>query len=780
MQLIFHKNKNKFLRHFVLLFLLFAYTVLPKNALGQQFKLFQSSGGAQIVINQKDTLLNAWAGGMLNPQFSNIDFNNDGRQDIFVFEPADSKISLFQSLTNGEYLYVPQFESSFPNLKNWALLVDYNKDGKADIFTFAQRSAGIDIYKNISSGNKLAFEKVADQLEYEDIEFRLNLYAPSSDIPAITDIDNDGDLDILSYDVLQYHIQYYKNLSMEKYGVPDSLDYRIADRCWGKFAESFSANTVILGEDCGKVGKRGKQHGGSTLLAFDNDGDGDKDMLLGDIGYKNLLFLENGRIRNNAPFTEMDSMIMVDTTFPKNTMQKADITLFPAAFLVDINGDNISDLVVSPQALFESQTRNQVLAYINNGPQNKPKFDFLRSTFLQNTMFYGEERSAPAFVDYNNDSLMDLVIGVKANEQNHYEYSKLQLYKNIGTRTKAVFTLVKNDLGSLSTAGMAALTPAFKDLNGDEKPDLVVGNENGDVLFYYNQGLDAAQIPTFSKQNLPEISVGQNSKPALADLDGDGLIDLLVGELSGNINYYKNTGSANSPVFTLVTDTFGGIVTNHFYYQYEYDDDGNIIDSTRVKESNGASAPALTDMDGDGKTDLVLGTTYGELFICFNVTDSLNKKLTPVSNLIYNQFTGKTEAKIFGYVTVPAASDLDGDGKAEILLGNYRGGLYYFASQPVVLAINETINNSKAGKLSVYPNPASKNLYIQWPENASSKDYNLLITNALGQVTYMQSVKNALGKPLVTDVSNLAAGLYIVTLTDADGKYFSAKIYMAP
>lgn len=757
----------------ITLFLLLAYILSPKNALGQEFRMYQSPRGADVVIGTGDTLLNAWAGGMLNPQFSNINMNGDARADIFVFEPADGKVSIFISQPDGSFRYSPEYESAFPKMSNWALLVDYNKDGKEDIYTYSSRGAGLDIYRNISTGSDIAFEKVAERLQYADVEFSLNVYVPSSDIPAIADMDNDGDMDILSYDVLQYHIQYYKNLSMEKYGVPDSIDYRIADRCWGKFAESFSANTVILGEDCGSVGKREKQHGGSTLLAFDKDGDGDKDMLLGDVGYNNLIYLQNGKIKNGSPFTRSDSMIAVDTVFPRGT-QKAEVTLFPAAFLVDINNDGKKDLMVSPQGQFESKTTRQILTYINNGTDAIPKFDFLQDDFLQNTTVDVGVRSAPAFIDYNNDSLMDLVVTAKANPEVDYRYSSLRLYKNIGSASHPVYEKVSDDFAGLSTLKMAALTPHFKDINGDGKPDLIFGNEAGEVHFYYSQGVDANQLPTFATAGISVIDVGQYSKPALADLDRDGMVDLVIGEQSGNFNYYRNTGSANSPVFTLINDTFGNAVTNRFYYQYEYNDSGKVIDSVLMKEPNGASSPEIADVDADGKWDMISGSVYGDLIIYFNIEDSLNSTFARETFFIYDPLTDKNKEGAFGFVTVPAGANLDGDAKPEIFVGNYRGGLYYLASQPVILGINERIK-SKFQPLSIYPNPATQTAYIQLPENTLSKDFVLRITNTLGQTTYMQSVKNASGK-IEVNVSNLAKGIYFVSLQQSNGGYYSAKL----
>lgn len=68
----------------------------------------------------------------------------------------------------------------------------------------------------------------------------VNLYVSSIDIPAIEDVDGDGDLDIITFSILGSQVEYHKNLSMERYGDCDSLDYELRNKCWGFFTEGAS------------------------------------------------------------------------------------------------------------------------------------------------------------------------------------------------------------------------------------------------------------------------------------------------------------------------------------------------------------------------------------------------------------------------------------------------------------------------------------------------------------------------------------------------------------
>ena len=204
-----------------------------------------------VLSSSGDTLQNPWAGGINSVQFSEIDLNLDGIKDLFVFDRLGNRITTYiNSGTPNQvaYTFAPEYIQLFPkDLKNWVLLRDYNCDGKMDIF--ASSSGEVAVYKNTSAA-QLAFTLEKDKLLFDgqpdsSLPNYTNLFIKTSDIPAIDDIDNDGDLDFLRLAITGERIEYLKNLSMEKYSSCDSLDFQIRNKCWGYVKEFVGENKVV-------------------------------------------------------------------------------------------------------------------------------------------------------------------------------------------------------------------------------------------------------------------------------------------------------------------------------------------------------------------------------------------------------------------------------------------------------------------------------------------------------------------------------------------------------
>ena len=117
-----------------------------------------------------------------------------------------------------------------------------------------------------------------------------NIYVNTVDVPAIDDIDGDGDLDILSFEVGGGHLYMYRNYSVERNYRRDSLVFNLYDDCWGKFLDNGFERTATLGNASTCAMGIVQRHPGASITTFDADNDGDKDALLVVCRMKILLF----------------------------------------------------------------------------------------------------------------------------------------------------------------------------------------------------------------------------------------------------------------------------------------------------------------------------------------------------------------------------------------------------------------------------------------------------------------------------------------------------------
>ncbi len=683
------------------------------------------------VIINADTLKYPFAGGFNNPQFSDIDLNGDGIMDLFVFDRSGNRVITF--LNKGtpnvvDYKYAPEYQTKFPELASWALLVDYNNDGKKDIYTSTLKK-GIKVYRNdYSVVDGLKFTLV-DSLLYADGAL---LYVSEWDLPAIKDIDSDGDIDILTFNFAGAKMEYYKNLSIENYGNSDSLKYTLQENCWGTFEESWGGCTVML-DTCDPGKMSGVRHAGSTTLALDLDCDNDMEAIIGDITCTKPYMLTNGGDSTNA------HMISVSTSYP--LIHPIDISRFPAAFYVDVNNDGARDLLASPNALYISENNSSSWYYKNINTDCTPDFSFQTNSFLQNDMIDVGEGANPVFFDYNGDSLLDLVIGNYGYYSSSSPYiSGLSLYRNRGTPTQPVFELVTNDYANINSYGLLGVYPAFGDLDGDGDLDMILGESEGN-LYYFDNTAGSGNPANFvlTQSNYKNIDVGQFSTPQLVDVNCDGLLDLLIGERSGNLNFYENTGSKTLADFTLVSTTFGG------------------VDVIASGDLTGYSSPFLTVLDSTGKYSLLVGSEHGRIYQYTDIENNLNGNFT-LTDTVFSGIKAGERASISG-------ADLNHDGTIDLAVGNYGGGiaLYLNSGSPPPPLICPPAPPPPPFSTSIFPNPVQDNLYISILGTSIDDIAVIKIYNLIGQQLFSESFTENL-ESIVVNLEIYSAGIYFCKL----------------
>ena len=706
---------------------------------------------------------NAWAGGLNFVQVSNIDLDIDGIKDVITFDRSGNKLRTF--INNGtvgavDLTYNPLYESKFPYLHDWALLVDYNCDGKEDIFAFSDVGVGIKIYKNISSvATGLQFILVEDllQAKYNPPTATLsNLYITPVDIPAFCDIDNDTDIDIITFANSSTYIEYHQNQSMELYGTCDSLIFEMANKCWGYAAESAMTNSFTLNDTCiANVSSpeltdttsdlRSPLHSGGSELCWDLDGDGDKEIIVGDLSFNNLTMLTNGGTPTAGHFTA------TDINFPANNLSTiaANTTVFPAAYSVDMDYDGVKDLIISPNAPNYSENTSSVIYYKNTGANNFPDFDFIQSNILQDNMIEVGEGSYPSFFDYDNDGLKDLFVG----NYGYYGASfqpKIAQFKNIGTATNPEFDLITLDYANLSSLSILNMVPAFGDLDGDTDADLIIGGFDGKLHYFENTALIGATAnfvltaPNFKNSNNRVIDVGDYAAPQIVDLDGDGKNDLIVGARNGKLAYYNHIGTGTTPILSMdsMSHFWGGVKVNRPTYFIGY------------------SYPFLFKQSGVSK--LMVGAESGYLQIYDSIDGNLGGTFTKTDTTYLDIFQGTR--------TAPNGADINNDGLMDLMVGNYAGGLSFYKGTASLVSIAENIIDFNA---ELFPNPTNNSFTIRIlsEENTNlttcRQVYVLEIYNVMGQLISAEKIENNI---ISVDTQHLSQGMYICKVSEINTK----------
>ena len=687
----------------------------------------------------------AWVGGLNNPQFSNMDFNDDGRPDLFVFDRQGDVPLVF--LADGPesaegWTYSPFWSKRFPALRHWAILRDVNCDGLEDLITSSQN--GIVIYRASRDGG-LQFTVDTNRLTYVESGFTRFLGVTEIDIPAIEDVDGDGDRDVLTFNLGGGYVEWYRNRAADQGDPCGTFDLELDDKCWGRFYESGISQTVQL-DTCqtGSPTERSGVHSGSTLMAFDEDGDGDLELVLGDLSFDNLNRLHNGGTPDFALMTSQD------TSYPEYD-EPYHVNQYPAPFYVDVDQDGRGDLLVSPNSSVLGRGIDNVSYYKDMGTGADVIWQRIAEDFLVGDMIDVGRGSNPVFFDYDSDGLLDLAIGNSAyTPAVGTKIGQLALYKNTGTADVPAFTLVDLDFANISIYGFENVHPAFGDVDGDGDVDLVVGEENGLIHLFANNPVSGVANFTLSVPGWQGIDPGKTSTPLLIDLDRDGDLDLLIGERNGNLNFYRNDGSSTSALYTLVTETFGGVVL--------------ASGPTNIGEVQ----PFVVEDPETGQYRLYVGERTGRIWRYDNWESDLTATFALMDSTVGNLDLGERSRV--------GLADLNGDGVLELIAGNMRGGLsLYREGEPIGINSNEY---STAPALQIWPNPAQDQI---WLRSGFQGDARVQVIDSRGVVWIEQSFNSQL---MQLDVKTLPEGLYrVVALSGAkrqSGSFVRTDPYARP
>lgn len=542
------------------------------------------------------------------PQF--IDIDGDSDLDLFVQERSNDLIHF----ENTGSAAVPRYEWRSDRYRDidigeWYRFIDMDGDGDYDMIAEWPYSY-VRLYRNAGSAAQPRLVPEADTLR--DSQGRA-IFADRQNIANAADIDCNGLMDLFIGRV-DGTITRYEETTQADGGVPR---FRfVTDRFEGiEIVAALSGST---------------RHGANSMYFADVDGDADLDLFWGDFFEAGVLFIRNqGTCPNPNLRGEPEPLRRADGDTIRTSGYNVPI-------LADIDSDGDLDLFVG---IIGGAFNPNTTAADNFHFYERTDSGFaLRTTRFLAGIDVGSE-STVALADIDGDGDLDMLTGSKI-DRHAAQRAQLYVFRNDGSAHEPRFSMAD----TLDLADSYHYAPAAADLDGDGRVDLLLGTWNDGVLFFTNDG--SPQQPQWVQDTTRTIRLtrGSNTTPALVDIDGDGDLDLFVGEASGTLNFYRNTGSAAAPRFELVSDEFDGIDVGR------------------------RSHPSFVDLDADGDLDLVVGREEGGGVVFRNDGTRADPRFVRDDALLLP----------LPPLASPIFTDLDGDGRPELLSGNLSGGVYYF------------------------------------------------------------------------------------------------------
>lgn len=680
-------------------------------------KLFQYDDQIN-VRTAEQSLLMPFAGGINAAQLQEIDVNGDGRQELVVWDKNAANLIVFEQKER-HYVHRPEWSYYFPSdINGFLVLADYDGDGRKDIFTSSP--FGIKVYRNRSTGSEVQWEVAQDFLRLDN---RSNLQMNNLDIPAILDLDGDGDLDIVTFNFASGDfLEFYQNTSVERKGSPDVDGFAPAVTRWGSFefcgCDNFSFGQTCAGRPIALAptweNLKVAHAGGHSLLLHDFNGDGILDMLMGQDECNSLYYLVNEGTNSEPLFR----------TFAKELPQWGALPAFPIFHAAYMLGEELVISTNSPAA--SSQFKAD---YARNLYRYSKDKQLLSTAFLQEDMidlgentrpFYkGSAQSGDLIVTANS-----LVDGEVVGKAYHFSFSTEGLI------------LEEEDYLNLSSLGLIDLQ--YQEfLNTEGRRTLFVSgveiiNFTAVRKLYWSDDVEESELHELA---LPEVQLRGNDHLEFYRHNGENY--LLVARQTGELIHYR-VGFGAVPQMELMDRDYLG-----------FGDDPSHRNLSVHVASSGDKLNLYT-IDQRGMMDYIPDFTQQESAV--GVRMQLSDSQSTPTRLGRNTWI----------TSVPSGfSD-----RTDLILGNTSGGLIYLKD----ISPDSGASDQEELQLKIYPNPAVGPVSI-----LASSSGTITLINTLGQVL-MQDIQVSQGQPFLLDLRSMSSGVYIVQLVGNNGKRISKKL----
>lgn len=739
------------------------------------------------------------------------DYNNDGKMDliegrsnIVVWEnTSTSSTGLSFELTSKlKSLYSPQSPSTItinPSIGSLPGFYDIDKDSDLDLFLFNSNAKSMDYHRNLSQENAGNFD-----FDYErrntcwgnfiESGINSNIYLDS----CVGPIPPSGELSKIDY-FGNVHYQIEKNKGLKHAGSTvnpididnnGSMDLLIADVDGYQLKLLINEDTsgtnshVISFQDSFPNYDKPVDLLFPAAYFIDLNNDGFKDMIVSPnvanfssnfpLGLDDIYYYQNTATDGSFRFNFQEKRFLIDQTL--------DFGLGCHPIFFDYNKDGLQDLLIGNDGYIDSNLtdiKGQLALFENIGNSEVPKFKLIDRNYL----------TIPSL--------------------------KLDVARDTNSRS---------------------IIPTAGDIDGDGDDDLLIGEAFGNIFLFEDtaiSGMPAAfKFHPEPYQGLNIRNRDESNAPVLYDINNDSILDCIVSSSGSSVNYFLNFGTANKPMFNIKVDSIIWQQGSTFRYYFrerpnfnllEIDDtlavhnaldlsnnsfiklaltainenqnyiecknitipsadaSFNELNSTaymtyfnrdwgNLKSSiNFISKPRIFPYRENGKTQLIVADLNGSYYFFNEIPDTLGRNDT--FNLAVSDYL-----KDYGQNAFIAGTDLNGDDKVDLAIGNYAGGLkLLFATSGVGISEFKDSPKSTESFFSLYPNPAKAHVSILIDEKMSSET-TLYLRDASGKLL-LKKVLNYQSELLNT--ANLPSGLYFISLQNKE-RYSTKKLIIRP
>ena len=400
----------------------------------------------------------------------------------------------------------------------------------------------------------------------------------------------------------------------------------------------------------------------------------------------------------------------------------------------------------------------------------------------------------PTVCDIDGNGLLDLLVGTGDNQRiARYEQT------GAGLITFAAKTNIQVGAADLVTPSQFP-RPAITDLDGNGKLDMLIGDYSGYIKRYEASAINSATFVAIAGNVQADgvdikadgATANGTAKPLLFDLDGNGLLDLIVGSQAGAITRYEQSARYATGFIlkgTLTTD--GSTAINM---------------GTTANNEGGYAAPIITDLDGNGRLDLIVGEANGTIYrFEQNQIAALTASPLPV---VLSAFRGQAtsagnrlswttaqELKSAKFVVEASADGSTFSAITELAAAgtsstprNYEyldaaatavaGSRYYrlrqvdldgtVAYSPVVV-LRRSASAATSATIEAYPNPFTNQLTVALPGHFETQATAATLTSLTGRLVYAAKLELGAAPQALPALPELPAGLYVLRLTTATG-----------